>query len=65
MDLLFFRFASMEEATKVACMTNGMHVYSWPISCKLAKIGWKDRKGGGVVDRPRWNDAFEFWKLKP
>ncbi|KAK0604603.1 hypothetical protein LWI29_017381 [Acer saccharum] len=39
----FLRFESLEEVTKVAKTTNGMHVYSWPISAKVAEQDWKNR----------------------
>ena len=35
----FVRFDTAEEAVKVAEITNGMHVYSWPIMTKVATKG--------------------------
>ncbi|KAK3206327.1 hypothetical protein Dsin_020373 [Dipteronia sinensis] len=40
----FVRFETMEEATKVARLSNGMHVYGWPIASKLASFGWNRRR---------------------
>ncbi|KAK3212628.1 hypothetical protein Dsin_017334 [Dipteronia sinensis] len=40
----FVRFASKAEASKVANRTNDKHVYSWPISSKVATYEWKDRQ---------------------
>ncbi|KAK0580061.1 hypothetical protein LWI29_035805 [Acer saccharum] len=40
----FIRFASVEEAQRVAKLTNGMHVYSWPIRTKVADYGWSKRR---------------------
>ncbi|KAK0601335.1 hypothetical protein LWI29_023255 [Acer saccharum] len=40
----FVRFESLEEATKVAKTTNRIHVYSWPISTKVASQDWKNMK---------------------
>ncbi|KAK3199347.1 hypothetical protein Dsin_022762 [Dipteronia sinensis] len=40
----FVRFATMEEARKVAEMTNEMHVYGWPISTKVVQYGWNKRR---------------------
>ncbi|KAK3185176.1 hypothetical protein Dsin_032462 [Dipteronia sinensis] len=42
-NFAFIRFETMDEATIVARSTNGMHVYSWPISMKLATVGWDRR----------------------
>ncbi|KAK3230290.1 hypothetical protein Dsin_002171 [Dipteronia sinensis] len=40
----FVRFATMEEASKVFGLTNGMHVYGWPISVRIASYGWNNRR---------------------
>ena len=40
----FVRFESLEEATNMAKTTNGMHIYSWPISTKVASQDWKNRR---------------------
>ncbi|KAK1583774.1 hypothetical protein Q3G72_026798 [Acer saccharum] len=40
----FVRFATREEANKVAMLMNGMHVYGWPISSKVASLDWSNRK---------------------
>ncbi|KAK3220386.1 hypothetical protein Dsin_014356 [Dipteronia sinensis] len=40
----FIRFESVEEAKMVAKKVDGMHVYGWPISAKLAEYGWQNRK---------------------
>ncbi|KAK0602648.1 hypothetical protein LWI29_035654 [Acer saccharum] len=52
----FIRFAKSEEALKVAKITNGMHVYSWPIRTKVADYGRSNRrsevpKGPGLKPR--------------
>ncbi|KAK0603137.1 hypothetical protein LWI29_001756 [Acer saccharum] len=39
----FIRFATLEEASAVASKVNGMHVYGWSISSKLASSDWKRR----------------------
>ena len=39
----FIRFETMEEATKVARLTNKMYVYGWPIVSKVASYGWNKR----------------------
>ncbi|KAK2659849.1 hypothetical protein Ddye_006382 [Dipteronia dyeriana] len=55
----FVRFVSLEEARKVAEMTNGMHVYGWPISTKVAQYGWnKKRLSGSRASRvEKWNEG--------
>ncbi|KAK3225722.1 hypothetical protein Dsin_005584 [Dipteronia sinensis] len=40
----FVRFESMEEAIKVANSVDGIHVYGWPISAKIAKFNWNNRR---------------------
>ena len=45
----FIRFETMEEAKKVASLTNGMHVYGWPIVSKVTAFGWNRRRS--VEDR--------------
>ncbi|KAK3169193.1 hypothetical protein Dsin_000183 [Dipteronia sinensis] len=40
----FVRFQTLEEASRVAEMTRGMHIYGWPITAKVAMYGWKRRK---------------------
>ncbi|KAK1560187.1 hypothetical protein Q3G72_023350 [Acer saccharum] len=40
----FVRFETLEEAIKVARLTNGMHVYGWLIVSKLASFGWNKRR---------------------
>ncbi|KAK0595969.1 hypothetical protein LWI29_011566 [Acer saccharum] len=49
----FVRFETLEEAKKVATMTNGMHVYGWPIVAKLATFGWKRRRNAAEGFRYR------------
>ena len=44
----FVRFATLEEAEHVARITNGMHVYGWPITSKVANIDWNKRKKDDV-----------------
>ncbi|KAK3200445.1 hypothetical protein Dsin_023860 [Dipteronia sinensis] len=36
----FIRFTTIEEARKVVDKVNGMHVYGWPITAKVADYGW-------------------------
>ncbi|KAK1592204.1 hypothetical protein Q3G72_021197 [Acer saccharum] len=43
-NFAFVRFASMEEAEKVSRLSNGMHVYRWPIVVKVAIYGWDKRR---------------------
>ncbi|KAK1548837.1 hypothetical protein Q3G72_023053 [Acer saccharum] len=45
----FVRFDTIEEASKVAKMVHGMHVYGWPINAKMADHGWKKRRSSEVV----------------
>ncbi|KAK3219252.1 hypothetical protein Dsin_013222 [Dipteronia sinensis] len=40
----FIKFKYVAEATKVARLTDGMHIYGWPINSKLAKSGWNNRR---------------------
>ncbi|KAK1554877.1 hypothetical protein Q3G72_018635 [Acer saccharum] len=40
----FVRFASIEEAKRVVELTNGMHVYGWPILAKVANLDWNNRR---------------------
>ncbi|KAK3211655.1 hypothetical protein Dsin_016361 [Dipteronia sinensis] len=35
----FIRFATVEEARRVAVSANGIHIYGWPIIAKEAKFG--------------------------
>ncbi|KAK2651868.1 hypothetical protein Ddye_011724 [Dipteronia dyeriana] len=49
----FVRFASLEEARKVADMTNEMHVYGWPISTKVAQYDWNNKRSSGSRDDSR------------
>ncbi|KAK3225668.1 hypothetical protein Dsin_005530 [Dipteronia sinensis] len=44
----FIRFASMAEATKVARLTDGMHIYGWPITSKIVVSGWNNRRTGPI-----------------
>ncbi|KAK3206983.1 hypothetical protein Dsin_021029 [Dipteronia sinensis] len=39
----FVRFESMEEAINVANSVDGMHVYGWPISAKIADFNWNNK----------------------
>lgn len=39
----FVRFATLDEAERVARITNGMHVYGWPILAKVANLDWNRR----------------------
>ena len=43
----FVRFESLEEARRVADMTDGMHIYGWPISSGVAQYGWNSRRRAG------------------
>ena len=40
----FIRFETIEEANKVAMLTNGMHIHGWPISLKVASYGWTNHR---------------------
>ena len=40
----FVRLESMEEATKVVKMVNGMVVHGWPIRAQVAAFGWNSRR---------------------
>ncbi|KAK3224600.1 hypothetical protein Dsin_004462 [Dipteronia sinensis] len=40
----FIRFETLEEANKVAHMVNGMHIYGWTISSRVATYGWRNRR---------------------
>ncbi|KAK2647647.1 hypothetical protein Ddye_015136 [Dipteronia dyeriana] len=42
----FIRFASKEEASRVAKRVDGMHIYGWPIRANLASYGWNARRSG-------------------
>ncbi|KAK3218922.1 hypothetical protein Dsin_012892 [Dipteronia sinensis] len=39
----FIRFATLEDAERVARLTNGMHVYGWPIISKIASSDWSNQ----------------------
>ena len=43
----FVRFATLEEANRVAEKTSGMHIYGWPIKVSVAQQGWNSRKAVG------------------
>ncbi|KAK2654787.1 hypothetical protein Ddye_014643 [Dipteronia dyeriana] len=43
----FIRFKTKEEALKVAGSIQGMHVYGWPISARLAEYNWNSRRSEG------------------
>ncbi|KAK2656146.1 hypothetical protein Ddye_009198 [Dipteronia dyeriana] len=51
----FVRFGTEEEASKVARSTNGMHVYGWPITTKMASKDWKMRSFKQVKQGVRTN----------
>ena len=53
----FTRFGTLEEASKVASMVNGMHVYGWTITAKVAEYGWDKRRSSPLVKR--WADNRE------
>ncbi|KAK3229124.1 hypothetical protein Dsin_001005 [Dipteronia sinensis] len=40
----FIRFETLEEACKVASKVDGMHIYRWPISAKVAEYDWSRRR---------------------
>ncbi|KAK2659171.1 hypothetical protein Ddye_005704 [Dipteronia dyeriana] len=40
---VFVWFATREEAERVAKVSNGMHVYGWTISSKVASLDWNKR----------------------
>ncbi|KAK2640304.1 hypothetical protein Ddye_028099 [Dipteronia dyeriana] len=44
----FIRFETEEEADRVAKRVDGMHVYRWAISAKLASYGWNKRRTTGL-----------------
>ncbi|KAK3229528.1 hypothetical protein Dsin_001409 [Dipteronia sinensis] len=52
-NFAFIRFQTLEEARKVAKMTNGMHMYGWSISSKVASYDWSNRRwiGRGSNER--------------
>ncbi|KAK2660333.1 hypothetical protein Ddye_006866 [Dipteronia dyeriana] len=52
----FVQFATTEETERVVQLTNGMHVYGWPIISKVATFGWdtrrqEERKGVGRKEK--------------
>jgi hypothetical protein len=47
----FLRFGTLDEANKVAAMVNGMHVYRWTISAKVADFGWNNRRSPHPANR--------------
>ncbi|KAK3210477.1 hypothetical protein Dsin_015183 [Dipteronia sinensis] len=49
----FVRFATLEEARRVAEMTNEMHLYGWPIEIKVALYGWSKRRSYGTREDGR------------
>ncbi|KAK3228033.1 hypothetical protein Dsin_007895 [Dipteronia sinensis] len=51
----FVHFESLEEASKVAKMVNGMHVYGWPIRLKVATYGWNNRRSFSA-GRKAWSN---------
>ena len=62
------RFATLEEARRVAEKTKGMHVYGWPIDVKVAQFGWNHRRheGGRVEmrDKMEMRNKMERYKLE-
>ncbi|KAK1577023.1 hypothetical protein Q3G72_018522 [Acer saccharum] len=40
----FIRFETMEEATKVVKLVDGLPVFGWPIRAKMASFGWNSRR---------------------
>ncbi|KAK3222795.1 hypothetical protein Dsin_009820 [Dipteronia sinensis] len=42
----FILFASIDEASKVARLTDGLHIVGWPIVAKVATFGWNNRRNG-------------------
>ena len=44
----FVRFASMAKITRVVEMMDGMFIYGWKISSKVAKYGWSSRRSSGL-----------------
>ncbi|KAK3227970.1 hypothetical protein Dsin_007832 [Dipteronia sinensis] len=53
----FIRFETEEEAGRVAKRVDGMHVYGWPISAKLASYGWNKRRTSGRRHGDRKEDG--------
>ncbi|KAK3206425.1 hypothetical protein Dsin_020471 [Dipteronia sinensis] len=49
----FVRFQTLEEARRVAETMDGMHIYGWPITAKVALYGWK-RKTTLKPNRSEW-----------
>ncbi|KAK3205564.1 hypothetical protein Dsin_019610 [Dipteronia sinensis] len=45
----FVRFGSKEEALRFVDLTNGMHVFSWPILTKVASLEWKVRNKAWIT----------------
>ena len=58
----------MDEVVKVAGLTNGMHVYGWPISSKVAKTEWNHRRhrNGTMLGRqshgPDWQPKDHMFR---
>ncbi|KAK3205634.1 hypothetical protein Dsin_019680 [Dipteronia sinensis] len=44
----FIRFESLGEATKVARLTDGMHIYGWAVAVKVASHDWNRRRSSPV-----------------
>ncbi|KAK3212215.1 hypothetical protein Dsin_016921 [Dipteronia sinensis] len=63
-NFAFVRFETREETVKVARTTNGMHVYSWPISCKMAELGWKERRAGRSVENIRREEELRKERVR-
>ncbi|KAK0601540.1 hypothetical protein LWI29_025165 [Acer saccharum] len=58
----FIQFGSREEASKVAKMVNGMHIYGWPITAKIAYYGWNKRRFS--INKPAGEAGKSFIKNK-
>ncbi|KAI9161775.1 hypothetical protein LWI28_020557 [Acer negundo] len=58
----FIRFKSMEEAAKVVRLTNGMHVYGWPIVSKIASFRWNRRR---TVEVRRYQTDAHSMEFEP
>ncbi|KAK3205575.1 hypothetical protein Dsin_019621 [Dipteronia sinensis] len=57
----FVRFGSKEEALRFVDLTNGMHVFSWPILTKVASLEWKVRnKVIDVGQHKKFNRGLEM-----
>ncbi|KAK4856040.1 hypothetical protein QYF36_013530 [Acer negundo] len=57
----FVRFTTKEEVVRFAELTNGMLIYGWPISSKIASLDWSRRSKdyGRPFRKPVIGDGFQ------